>query len=108
MSGVAGMSFAYSVSANFSPDIYLGYGYLSIVALIFGNWSILPSLFACLIFGLARSAGSVIIHQLILPSSYNDLVRIPPYVLILLLPVFFGKGNRNPHARGQIYDKGQR
>ena len=108
LSGVAGMSFAYSVSANFSPDIYLGYGYLSIVALIFGNWSILPSLFACLIFGLARSAWSVIIYKLTLPSSYNDLVRIPPYVLILLLPVFFGKGNRNPHARGQIYDKGQR
>ncbi len=108
LSGMAGMSFAYSVSANFSPDIYLGYGYLSIAALIFGNWSILPSLFACLMFGFARSAGSAVIHQLGLPSSYNDLVRILPYVLTLLLLVFFGKNNRSPRALGQVYNKGQR
>ena len=76
LSGIAGMSFAFSISASFSPDLYLGYGYLSIAALIFGNWTILPTLGACLIFGFARSAGSVIINHLGLPSSYNDLVRI--------------------------------
>ena len=108
LSGIAGMSFAYSVSANFSPDIYLGYGYLSIAALIFGNWSILPALFACIMFGFARSAGSAVIHALGLPSSYNDLVRTLPYALTLLLLVFFGRSNRSPRALGQIYDKGQR
>ena len=108
LSGIAGMSFAYSVSASFSPDIYLGYGYLSIAALIFGNWSILPALFACLIFGFARSGGAAIINQLGLPSSYNDLVRILPYVLTLLLLVFFSRHNRSPRALGQIYDKGRR
>ena len=108
LSGIAGMSFAYSISANFSPDIYLGYGYLSIAALIFGNWSILPSLFACLIFGFARSGGSAVINQLGLPSSYNDLVRILPYVLTMLLLVFFSRHNHSPRALGQIYDKGQR
>ncbi len=108
LSGIAGMSFAYSISANFSPDIYLGYGYLSIAALIFGNWSILPSLGACLIFGFARSGGSAIIQELGLPSSYNDLVRILPYVLTLLLLVFFSRHNHSPRALGQVYDKGQR
>ena len=108
LSGIAGLSFAYSVSANFSPDIYLGYGYLSIAALIFGNWSILPALFACLIFGFARSGGAAIINQLGLPSAYNDLVRILPYVLTLLLLVFFSKHNHSPRALGQVYDKGRR
>lgn len=108
LSGIAGLSFAYSVSANFSPDIYLGYGYLSIAALIFGNWSVLPALGACLIFGFARSGGAAIIHQLGLPSAYNDLVRILPYVLTLLLLVFFSKHNHSPRALGQVYDKGQR
>ena len=108
LSGIAGMSFAYSVSANFSPDIYMGYGYLSIAALIFGNWDILPALWACLIFGFARSGGSAVIHQLGLPSGYNDLVRILPYVLTLLLLVFFSRHNHSPRALGQIYDKGQR
>ncbi len=108
LSGIAGMSFAYSITANFSPDIYLGYGYLSIAAMIFGNWSILPSLFACLIFGFARSGGAAVINQLGLPSAYNDLVRPLPYVLTLLLLVFFSKHNRSPKALGQIYDKGRR
>ena len=38
LSGIAGISFAYSISANFSSSIYVGYGYLAIAALIFGNW----------------------------------------------------------------------
>lgn len=108
LSAIGGMSFAYSISANFSPDIYLGYGYLAIAALIFGNWSILPTLGACLLFGFARSSGQEIIHHLGMPSTYNDLVRILPYVVTLLLLIFFSKNNRAPRALGEIYDKGKR
>lgn len=108
LSAIAGMSFAYSISANFSPDIYLGYGYLSIAALIFGNWSVLPTLGACLIFGFARSGGQTLIQQLGMPSTYNDLVRILPYVLTLFLLIFFSKHNKAPRALGEIYDKGKR
>lgn len=108
LSAIGGMSFAYSISASFSPDIYLGFGYLSIAALIFGNWSILPTLGACLIFGFARSGGQVLIQQLGMPSTFNDLVRILPYALTLLLLIFFSKHNRAPRALGEIYDKGKR
>ncbi len=105
---VGGMSYAYSISASFSPDIYLGYGYLSIAALIFGNWSIMPTLGACLLFGFARSGGQAIINELGMPTSYNDLVRILPYILTLLLLIFFSKNNQSPKALGEIYDKGKR
>ena len=108
LSAIAGMSYAYSISANFSPDIYLGFGYLSIAALIFGNWSILPTLCACLFFGFARSGGQALIQKLGMPSTYNDLVRILPYVLTLLLLIFFSKHNNAPRALGEIYDKGKR
>lgn len=108
LSAIAGMSYAYSISANFSPDIYLGFGYLSIAALIFGNWSILPTFFACIVFGFARSGGQALIQELGMPSIYNDIVRILPYVLTLLLLVFFSKRNRAPRALGEIYDKGKR
>ena len=108
LSAIAGMSYAYSLSANFSPDIYLGFGYLSIAALIFGNWSILPTLAACLMFGLAKSSGQAIIQHLGMPSTYNDLVRILPYLLTLLLLIFFGKYNNSPRALGETYDKGKR
>lgn len=108
LSAIAGMSFAYSILANFSPALYLGFGYLAIAALIFGNWSILPTLGACLIFGFARSGGQALIQQLGMPSTYNDLVRILPYALTLLLLIFFSKHNHAPRALGEIYDKGKR
>lgn len=108
LSGLAGISFAYSISANFSGAIYVGYGYLSIAALIFGNWKILPTLASCLLFGFAKSGGYYLVQLLKMPSSYSDLVMILPYVLTLLLLIFFSKYNRAPRALGEIYDKGKR
>lgn len=108
LSGLAGMCFAYSISANFSSNIYMGYGFLAIAALIFGNWRILPTLVACLIFGFAKSGGTFIAQAMALPSSFTDLFMILPYVLTLLLLIFFSKSNRAPRALGEIYDKGKR
>lgn len=58
LSGVGGICFAYSISANFSPNIYMGYGYLAIAAMIFGNWNIPFTALVCLFFGLAKSGSS--------------------------------------------------
>lgn len=108
LSGIGGMCFAYSISANFSTSIYVGYGYLAIAALIFGNWKIMPTLGACLLFGFARSGGYKIIGVLEMPSSYQDLCMILPYVITLLLLIFFSKNNRAPRALGITYNKGSR
>lgn len=108
LSGLGGICFAYSISANFSASIYVGYGYLAIAALIFGNWRILPTLAACLLFGFARSGGYRLVQVLQMPSSFQDLVMILPYVLTLLLLVFFSKQNGAPKSLGVIYDKGAR
>ena len=108
LSGLGGICFAYSISANFSGAIYVGYGYLAIAALIFGNWRILPTLGACLLFGFARSGGYRLVQLLAMPSSYQDLVMILPYVLTLFLLIFFSRHNRAPRALGVIYDKGAR
>ena len=108
LTGLGGICVAYSISANFSNAIYVGYGYLAIAALIFGNWKILPTLGACLLFGFARSGGYRIVQLLAMPSSYQDLVMILPYALTLFLLIFFSKHNRSPRALGVIYDKGAR
>lgn len=108
LSGLAGISFAYSISANFSSSIYVGYGYLAIAALIFGNWKILPTLGSCLLFGFAKSGGYYLVQRMQMSSSYSDLVMTLPYVLTLLLLIFFSKYNRSPRALGEIYDKGKR
>lgn len=108
LSGLGGIAFAYSISTNFSPAIYMGYGYLAIAALIFGNWKVLPTLGACLLFGFARSGGYFIAYILKMPSTFSDLIMILPYVLTLLLLMFFSKTNRPPRALGEMYDKGKR
>ncbi|PKM74098.1 MAG: ABC transporter permease [Firmicutes bacterium HGW-Firmicutes-16] len=108
MSGVGGICFAYSISSTFSPSIYAGYGFLAIAALIFGNWKIGPTLGACLLFGFARSAGYKLAQILGLSSAFSDIIMILPYVLTLLLLVFFSSSNRAPRALGEIYDKGKR
>lgn len=108
LSGLGGISFAYSISTNFSPSIYMGYGYLAIAALIFGNWNILPTFGACLLFGFARSGGYILGQILKMPSTFSDLIMTLPYVLTLLLLIFFSKTNRAPRALGEIYDKGKR
>ena len=108
LAGFGGMCFAYSISASFSSGIYVGYGYLAIAALIFGNWRILPTLGACLIFGFARSGGYRIVQTLQMPSSYQDLVMILPYVMTLFLLVLFSKHSGAPRALGVVYDKGAR
>ena len=108
MSGLAGICFAYSISANYSDSIYMGYGYLAIAGYIFGNWNMLPSLAACLIFGFARSGGYQIVQMLGMPSAYSDLVMILPYLLTLLLLIFLSKHNQSPRALGETYDKSKR
>lgn len=108
LAGIGGMCFAYSLLSQFSPSIYLGYGYLAIAALIFGNWSILPTFFVCVFFGLARAGGYQLCLFMGLSSQYTNLFMTFPYVLTLLLLLFFSKRNRPPRAAGEPYDKGKR
>jgi simple sugar transport system permease protein len=108
LSGIGGMCFAYSISTNVSPAIYFGAGYLAIAAMIFGNWKIVPTLGACLIFGFARSAAQQLVLFLKMDSSVTDIAMAVPYALVLILLVFFSKSNRVPKALGSPYDKGER
>lgn len=107
VAGLGGMAFAYMV-AMFSPTSYMGYGYLAIAALIFGNWNIVTTLFTCLFFGFTRSFGQQLVLELKLSSNYSDLLNILPYVLTLIILVFFSKHNRPPRALGEHFDKGKR
>ena len=108
LSGIAGICFAYSLLANFSPSIYQGFGYLAIAAMIFGNWNIGTTILACLFFGLAKSGGLQLCIASKLPSNYTDLFLMLPYVLTLLLLVFFSKKNHPPKAVGEPWDKSKR
>jgi len=108
LAGIGGMSFAYSTLTNFSPAIYMGSGFLAIAALIFGNWRIVPTFAACLIFGLTRSAAFQLLPILDTNAAVIDLAMTAPFVMTLLLLAIFGKSNRAPRALGELYDKSKR
>ena len=108
LAGLGGMSYAYSITASFSPAVYMGAGFLAIAALIFGNWQIGPAIAACLLFGFARSGSHRLAHVLGLSASYTDLMMSFPYIVTLLVLIFFSVKNRAPRALGEIYDKGKR
>ena len=108
LAGIGGMSFAYSISTNFSPAIYMGYGFLAIAALIFGNWRIVPTFAACLVFGLTRSAAFQLLPVFDASAAVIDLAMTAPFVVTLLLLAFFGKKNKAPRALGEQYDKSKR
>lgn len=108
LSGLGGIFFAYSISATFSTGIYMGYGYLAIAAMIFGNWKLLPTFAVCLFFGFAKSAGYQLCLFLGMPGNYSDLLMVLPYVLTLLLLIFFSAHNHPPAATGEFFDKEKR
>jgi simple sugar transport system permease protein len=108
MAGLGGMCFAYSISTNFSPSIYVGYGYLAIAAYIFGNYKIGQTLLACLIFGFARTFGYLMIQALELPSTFSDLALTFPYIVTLILLIFFSKNFTAPKGLGEAYEKSKR
>jgi len=108
LAGIGGMSFAYSISTNFSPAIFMGFGFLAIAALIFGNWRIVPTFIACLIFGLTRSAAFQLLPIFDASAAVIDLAMTAPFVVTLLLLAIFGKSNKAPRALGEQYDKSKR
>ena len=108
LAGLGGICFAYSISSSFSPSAYLGYGYLAVAAMIFGNWKISTTFVVCLFFGFAKSAGYQLCLNAGLSSIYSDLFQIIPYLLTLILLIFFSKHNRPPKAAGEAFDKEKR
>ena len=102
------MFFAYSIAGNFSASVFVGYGYLAVAAWIFGNYNIGGTLAVCLFFGLVRAGGFQFCVSMGLSSNYSYLFQAIPYVLTVILMIFFSKNNHAPKACGEIYDKGKR
>lgn len=114
LSGIGGMCFAYSLATQFAAYLFfVGYGYLAIAALIFGNWKIMPTFGACMLFAFVKGLSSFLPSLQAFQGASNStaiksLFSALPYLITLLVLVFFSKKNRAPKALGEIYDKGKR
>jgi simple sugar transport system permease protein len=103
MSALAGCYLSIGDIHTFTEGMTNGVGYLSIVAVIFGNWKILRTLFASLLFGAATAL------QFQLPALGfdvpNALLIMLPYVLALLAVAGVVGRQTAPAALTQPYSR---
>ncbi|MCI1735789.1 MAG: ABC transporter permease [Bacilli bacterium] len=106
LSGLGG--FALCLSIGYTGSV-IGFGFLALAVMIFGNWKPGRIILAGVIFALFRVISN---YSLILPkstlSNTSYLYMTIPYVMTLIILVFFSKTTHAPKAEGIPYDKGAR
>ena len=100
-----GASLSLYLASSYSPMMTGGRGFMSLAALIFGKWKPIPTLLACLFFGLADAVQirlqGVSFNGITIPVQF---VQILPYLItIIALAGFIGQ-SRPPKALGQNLD----
>jgi len=109
LSGIGGVAFIAATASEFDATVS-GFGFLAIAVLIFGNWKPFRILMAASIFGFLRSLSSSyysipFLVNLDIPTQIYNML---PFIVTLIVLIFFSKGSRAPKALGQIYDQGKR
>ncbi len=106
MSGVlAALGGAYlSIGQNslFTRNMTAGRGFIALAALIFGKWSPVGAMLACLLFGLAEAVAIRMQGTVHLP---NQFVQLIPYVLTMIVLAGFIRRATPPAALGTAYVK---
>jgi general nucleoside transport system permease protein len=105
LAGLGGAFLSICYQSQFSASMTAGRGFIGLAAMIFGRWSPVGAMLACLLFGFADAfqAGAQAAGVPIPP----DLMLAFPYVLTLVALVgLLGKTTASPAANGKHYQKG--
>ena len=105
LAGLGGSVTTLSVVSQFSPSAISGQGFIALAAVIFGKWTSLGAYFACLFFAFAQALAVTFGGTDFIPS---ELLSTLPYVLTILILVFFVGRSASPKANGKPYIKGER
>ncbi len=107
LSGFGGASLSLAIVSNFRPTLVSGQGFIALAAVIFGKWKPFGALWACLLFGFAQALVIFLgqYHQLNLPT---DLLNMLPYVLTIVILVYFVGKSVAPSADGVPFEKEQK
>ncbi len=102
IAGIGGSYFALSLG-QFEDNMTHGEGFISLAAMIFGNWTPLGSFFASLLFGFADAVqGKMQALKVALPPEF---LQMAPYILtMIVLAGVIGRAQM-PAADGQPYEK---
>lgn len=103
MAGFAGSYFILGSVGRFDENLTAGRGFISLAAMIFGNWNPVGSFGAGLLFGFADAmAARLAILGVDIPSQF--LLMTPYIATMIVLAGVVGRGQM-PAADGQPYEK---
>lgn len=104
--GLGGASMTLAVVSQFSPTAISGQGFIALAAVIFGKWTPFGAYGACLLFGFAQALVVVLGGgNVVIPS---EILAMLPYILTILVLIFFVGKSVAPKADGVPYEKGNR
>ncbi len=109
VAGMAGFFYASTMVQEFDMSV-IGFGFLGLAVMIFGNWKPGMITLGALVFSFFQTLGS---GYTFIPgvSSWDinpNVFFLLPYVITLLVLIFTSKHNRAPAADGVPYDVGHR
>ncbi len=117
LSGIGGFTFALTTANCSSTGEVAGFGFLALAVMIFGNWKPWSTAGAAFLFGLCKCIaagysnidingdGVFLLKEL---GISQNLYRMLPYLITLIVLAFTSGKSRAPKAEGIPYDKGAR
>ncbi len=105
--GLGGAVLLVTIAGEFSGSV-AGLGFLSLAALIFGQWKPLGILGATFFFGFSATLANVSQAVPALAVIPGIILKIFPYVVTLIALVIFSKSSQAPRAVGEPFEHGKR
>jgi len=104
LAGIGGATLSTYLSSSFTRNMSAGRGFIALAAVILGKWKPIPTVLACLLFGLTdqiqiRLQGVILWGTEPVPVQW---IQILPYLITLLVLTFAVGRSRAPRALGVI------
>ena len=106
LAGIGGAYLTLCYTSTYSEGIVAGRGFIALSAVIFGRWTPVGVLAACMLFGFCDAVQ--IRLQLLSPGTPYQLLQMIPYLCTLFVLIVFGIKKNGPKANGQPYLREQR
>jgi general nucleoside transport system permease protein len=103
LAGLAGASLSIGLVSRYNSGMTAGRGFIALAAVIFGKWNPAGAMWACLLFGLSDSLGTLLqIWGVPIP---NEFVIMAPYIVTMLALAGVVGRSTAPAASGVPYEK---
>lgn len=102
LAALGGAYLSIGQNSLFTRNMTAGRGFIALAALIFGKWSPLGAMLACLLFGLAEAVSIRMQGTVNIP---NQFIQMIPYVLTMVMLAGVIRRANPPRALGQPYIK---